>query len=262
MTRHFRSWTWTILLIGAAGCGDNIAAIQRDYYNVKHETLDNMMRVVDENSAKRFNEVDSKRLKEKETASKERLDKIKNNLFSQKDREAFDREYEALNTITLKGQKSSGNARLFQTLNRVRRIIVKVVSDEAVELKKQEQSFTIRSSKLCPNLTSLEGVGDFAGMGEGGNTAGGGMMMLGMGGPPGAPGAGQPAAQPAAAPVVEKIDARAYQNFQFVLVCTKTGNPAQPWNDDPSWRVGDNKVEPLVIPINGGINLLPLSSKQ
>src|SRR5262249_8890143 len=106
MMRRFRSWTWVVPLVCLAGCGDNIHAVQRDYFNVKHEILDNMMSVVDEESAKRFNLAYANRLKDKQAANKERFEKIRNNLFSQKDREAFDVELKILNNVTLKGQKT------------------------------------------------------------------------------------------------------------------------------------------------------------
>ena len=266
MIRRFRSWTWPILLVGIVGCQDNIALVQRDYYNVKHEILDNMVKVVDENSATRFNQAHKDRLKPKEDANKERFEKIKNNLYAKKDREDFAEEYKTLNSVTLKGQRTSGHTRLFQNLNRIRRVIVKMVDVEAEQAKKQGQSFRIESGKLCPNMTSLDGVSDFANMGDVGNAGGGGggMMMMpgmmpGMGGPPGAPGAGQAAA----APAEEKTDPRAYQSFQFVYEGTKTGDPANPWAVNRSWRAGSGAAPPLVVPINGkSIDLLPLSSTQ
>lgn len=249
-----RYWIWAILLVGLAGCGDNIAAVQRDYYNLKHEVLDNMMSVVDEESAKRFNFAYANRLKDKQNSNRERSDKIRNNQFTQKDRDALDVELRELNEVILKGQKDSATTRLFQNLNRVRRIIVRLAEEKAALAKQQNQSFTIKSRELWPNMTALDCVSEFAGIGEDGG--GGGMMMpmmpmmMGKGGPPGAP------AQ-AEAPAKEKIDPRAFQNPEFVLECRRIEGPGGPWQDTPSWRFGNNTVAPL---IERNVDLFPLRS--
>jgi hypothetical protein len=255
MTRRFRSWTWAALFVGLAGCGDNIAAVQRDYYNLKHEILDNMASVVDEESAKRFNLAYANRLKDKHTANRERSDKIRNNQFTQKDRDALDLELKMLNDVTLKGQRTSASVRLFQTLNRIRRSIVRLTEEKAMLAKQQNQSFTIKSREFWPSMTALDCVADFAGLGQEG--AGGMMMpmmpmMMGKG-PPGAPGA-QAQEQ---APPEEKIDPRAYQSPEFVLECRRIEGPGGPWQDTPSWRLGNNTVPPLIVM---NVDLLPLKS--
>lgn len=269
MRRPPRS-AWLCLLLTVPGCGDNIAAVLRDYYNVEHEILDNMSKIADDDSAKSFNEVCNKRLQPKEKAVNERREKIERNQFQEADRKALALEIELLETGPLKAQITSLDARFRILQNRQRRLLVKLSEDQAAQAKAQGQSFTIDASKNWPNLSAVELPEK---LGKGPN-AGGGMapMMPAMPMmPPGAPGGagppggapmqmGGPAVAEQKAPAGPAVDPK-YNSIRFVLTCERVGNG---WDETRAWKLGNTVVysnkggTKLLSP--DGIDLTPLTS--
>lgn len=270
MTRLIRSGCWLAVLIGVPGCADSMAAVLRDHYNVQHEVLDNMSQIADDESAKRFNDAYRNRLKVKEDAVKERFDKIKNNQFTEADRKILEAEILTLRGSKLKGQIESLDARFRIMQNWTRRMVVKLAEDKAEEARKRDQSFTIKSSELCPNLAALEMPVFFNGGDLGADSGGGGMLMMGnpmmgggmagIGGPPGMGGPpGGPGGQAAAAPAGPKLDAKANQNLQFFLECRRTEDPGNRWVETRTWKSGGATITRLEV---NGIDLVPLYSSQ
>jgi hypothetical protein len=252
-----RTWLLLALVIGVPGCGDTIQAVQRDYYNVEHEVIDNMIQVADENSAKRFNDLYKGHLSKKEDANKERFDKIKNNQFTVADQKLLDMELKALEDGALKVQISSLEYRFRQAQNRIRRLIVKVVEDKAEEMKRQGKSFTVEAKDVCPNLSRELAMPAKFSKSEGGG--GGGMppmmmqMMPGGAGPQGMPAAG-PAAN-AGGGAQAKSDPQANKNLNFVITCELI-NPGQ-WNENRRWKAGGTEIGKLEV---NGFDLAPLTS--
>jgi hypothetical protein len=256
-------------LMGIAGCGDNMSAVQRDYFNVQHEILDGMTQIVDDASAKQFNDAYKNRFQPKEELVKARKDKIENNLFSERDRDDNRKLVGKLLTEDLKGQADSLDFRFRVVQNRLRRLVVKLVEDKAEAEKSRNQSFEVKSTDVCPNLTNLERGEKFtAGGNAGGGLGGGAQMMMpmmqpgggaaGNGGPPmpnlnagaGAGGGGQAAAGPT-------VDPKANENYVFVLGYTFTGDAANPWQQSVrAWKTGNSNIS--IAPING-IDILPLN---
>jgi hypothetical protein len=253
-----RIWLWLALVIGVPGCGDTIQAVQRDYYNVEHEIIDNMIQIVDENSAKRFNEVYKGHLSKKEDSNKERFDKIKNNQFTTADQKLLEMELKNLDETTLKVQISSLEYRFRQAQNRIRKLIVRVVEEKAEEMKRQGKSFTVEAKDVCPNLSRELAMPVKFSKNEGGG--GGGMppMMMPMQMPAGAGPQGMPAAGPAGnaggAPPAA-IDPQANKNLNFVITCELI-NPGQ-WNVTRRWKSGGTDIVRLEI---NGFDLAPLTS--
>lgn len=268
MRRSLRStWrsTWPAVLLLVAGCGDNIQAVYRDYCNVQHEVLDDMMQVVDDDSAKRFNTAYETRLQPKEEDVEKRKDKIMNNLFTEADKKLTALAIEELETNSLKDQLESLDTRYRLTQRRIRRLIVKMVEDKAEEAKRANQSFTIKSGELCPNLTGLKKGAKFGksegGMGGGMAPMGGGQMPGGGGMPPmpDMPDAGGGGGGKAAAKAAAKVDPNANANLEFVMECRRTEDPANPWSVTRYWRAGGARIQELTV---NGINVVPLYSVQ
>lgn len=271
MARLLRTIAYLIPVLGIAGCGDNIAAVMRDTYNVQHEILDGMTQIVDDASAKEFNEAYKNRFQGKEEVVKARKEKIENNLFSEKDRADHKAAIAKAIGEDLKGQVDSLDYRFRIMQNRLRRLIVKLVEDKAEAAKSQNQSFKVSSTDVCPNLTNLERGENFAKGGGGGGGLGGAPNMMPMmqpGGGAGPGGAGMPAmpamnpaggdgAKPAAAGPV--VDPKANDNFVFVIECRHTGEPGNPWLETRAWKAGNTTVGPIEV---NGINILPLYSAQ
>src|SRR5262245_53271270 len=211
-----RVWLWLALVIGVPGCGDTIHAVKRDYYNVEHEVIDNMIQIVDENSAKRFNELYKGHLSKKEDANKERFDKIKNNQFTSADQKLLEEEIKRLEEGTFKLQITTLEFRFRQAQNRIRKLIVRVVEEKAEEMKRQGRSFTVEAKDVCPNLSRELAMPVRYGKDEGGG--GGGMMpMMMQMMPAGAGPQGMPEAGPAANAAQAKSDPQANRNLNFVL---------------------------------------------
>ncbi|MCI0682282.1 MAG: hypothetical protein L0Y71_09275 [Gemmataceae bacterium] len=254
MRRTLRGF-WPAFLFLAAGCGDSIQAVTRDYCNVQHEALDDMMQIVDEESAKRFNEDYENRIMPQEDAVDARHAKIMNNLFTEADKKITALAIVELETVTLKGQFESLDTRCALTLNRLRRLAVKMVEDKAEEAKRANQSFTVRSNDLCPELTTKLRRGKHFAKGESGG--GGGMAPM-MPGPGGAqmPGIG-PMPGPALGwpPQPRRGNSMLSRNLEFVMECRRTEDPQNPWHVTRSWR----GVQELTL---NGINLAPLFSTQ
>src|SRR5207247_492574 len=140
-----RSWWWLALFFGVPGCGDTIQAVKRDYYNIEHEVIDNMIQIVDEESAKRYNTAYKNRLKVKEEANKARFDKIQNNQFSEADRKILAETLNDLDTNVLKLQNSSLEFRFRQAPHHIRRLIVKLTEDKTEEIKLQGRTFNVEA---------------------------------------------------------------------------------------------------------------------
>lgn len=258
-----RTWLWlALVMIGVPGCGDTMHAVQRDYYNVEHEVIDNMIQVVDENSAKRFNDLYKGHLSKKEDANKERFDKIKNNQFTTADQKLLDEEIRRLTDGVFNAQNHSLEYRFRQAQNRIRKLIVKAVEDKAVEMKSQGKSFTVEAKDVCPNLSKdLAMPVKFSKNESGGG--GGGMMPMMMqmmpqgAGPQGMPAAGGPAANAGGGGGAQpKSDPNANKNLNFVMTCELI-NPGQ-WNVTRRWKAGGTDV-PSPFPV-GEFDLAPLTS--
>jgi hypothetical protein len=251
-----RTWCWLALLFGVPGCGDTIQAVRRDYYNIEHEVIDNMIQIVDEESAKRYNTAFKNRLKVKEEANKARFDKIQNNQFSEADRKILADTLIDLDANVLKLQNTSLEFRFRQAQHHIRKLIVKLAEDKAEEMKRQGRTFTVEAKEICPNLSiSLEVPERFV-KNEGG---GGGMMPMMMNmmpagaGPQGMPGGGGPAAGGGQA----AGSAQANRNLNFVMTCDliQPGQWAQPRK---RWMAGAAEIP---SPFNvEGFDLAPLSS--
>jgi hypothetical protein len=254
--------TWPAVLLLVAGCGDNIQAVYRVYCNVQHEVLDDMMQVVDDESAKRFNTAYENRIMAKEEAVDQRKEKIMNNLFSEADKKLTALVIEEMEAVSLKGQFDSMEARYRLTQNRIRRLIVKMVEDKAEEAKRADQSFTIKSGELCPNLTNMKKGAKF-GKSDGGmgGLMGGGIAPPMMPGGGQMPGAGPMPAMPGAGGGVAKkaVDPQANASLEFVMECRRTDDPANRWQVSRYWRAGSARIQELTI---NGVNLVPLYSVQ
>ena len=255
-----RIWFWLALVIGVPGCGDNIQAVQRDYYNVEHEIIDNMIQIVDENSAKRFNDVYKGHLSKKEDSNKERFDKIKNNQFTAADQKLLEMELKSLEEGMFKVQISSLEYRFRQAQNRIRKLIVKVVEEKAEEMKRQGKSFTVEAKDVCPNLSRELAMPAKFGKNEGGGGGMPPMMMMQM--PGGAGPQGMPAAGPAGnagGAAQAKSDPQANRNLNFVLSYDLVGQGQ--WQPrERIWKAGGSDVpSPYLVP-GYDFDLAPLTS--
>lgn len=258
---------WPAFLLLAAGCGDSIEAVYRDYCNVQHEVLDDLTHVVDDESAKRFNTAFEARIMPKEEAVDAREEKILNNLFSAADKQITALSIIEMESKSLKGQLDALETRYAMTLNRLRRLIVKIAEDKADELKRGNQSFTIKTNELCPNLSKLRKGKHFTrGAAPGGGLGGGMAPMAGMpgagpmpGGGPGGiamPGAEKGKEQPLEPKKMAFPDSNLNRDFEFILECRRTDDPQQPWAETRLWRGA-----PPELTVKG-INLLPKYSVQ
>lgn len=259
----FRLWPTALLLL--TGCGDSMPAVMRDYYNVQHEILDNMVMVVDEASAKKFNENYTNRLQKKEEVIKTRKEKVTlTNSFTAADRDAMAKLLIELDTVTLKSEAGTLDKRFRILQNRHRRLIVKLVEDKANdEMRTKTDTFTVKSKEVCPELSDLAMPEKFSATNEsvGGGLGGGG--MAGMAGPGGAanPGGAAGAAGAGAAgaggeqkkKTARAVDPRANSKLGFSITCVRVGNE---WQQTRRWGSGSKGIEvPLV---EEGVDLIPL----
>jgi hypothetical protein len=280
MSRRPSCIAWLILLITVPGCGDNIGAILRDYYNIEHEILDNMSMITDDESAKKFNEIFDKRLKDREASITDRKEGLDRRNPGEADKKAITLEADMLENGLLKAQIASLDSRFRILQNRQRRLLVKLTEDQAELAKAKGESFTIDAGKNWPNL-SATAVPDKLGKSPNAGGMGGGMMpaMMPMqppGGPGGGgpPGAGGPAAAPPgmpavgpqgagqqqAAPAGPAVDPK-YNQIRFILTCERIGNA---WVETRAWKLGNSVVysnkEGAKLLSPDGVDLTPLTS--
>ena len=259
MARHLRSWGWLVVVCGVAGCGDNMTLVVRDYYNIQHEVIDNMVYIVDEPTAKKFNKDYEVRLKVKEEAIEARREKIINNLFVEADKVATRELIKQLDEVDLKKEIDNLDNRFRVMQNRLRRVMVKMVEDKAALGKAGDQSFTVSSLDVCPSLTNLERGAKFVkGINVSGLLGGAAPMMV-----PGAAGPGgvAPANQQAPPAAAAKMHPRVNDNFTFVIECRRTGDAANPWEETRAWKAGSTVVNRDEINKDLIIDIFPLYSK-
>jgi hypothetical protein len=269
--------SWGCIALFLAGCGDNAAAIMRDFYNVQNEIIDHMVYVADEESAKKFNALCELRISPKEGALQERKEKMNKQLVTTEDQARFAAEILAMEAGNLKAEVEGIDGRYRQQVHRIRRIIVKLAEQKMEEEKRKDQSFVVSSSKEWPSLANLYtpakfgadagGMGGGAPMGAmpGGAMPGGAMpggAMPGGAMPGGAmPGGAMPGMPGGPGGAGAAVSNLANKNLNFSITGDRIVQPdgTKEWKITRRWKSGGTEVTKLEI---NGVNLVPMFGDQ
>jgi hypothetical protein len=235
-----------LLTLTLAGCADNVQAVIRDSYNVANEVTDHMAFVCDEDSALRFNELYTKRIKLKEDEIKERMERLKRQLVTNLDAKIFAARMLDLQTRELKDEIDAIAARYYKEIARTRRIIVKLTEDKVEENKPLDKTFTVDAAQVWPNLSALQKsvkLGEeIEGQGQGQAAMPDPMNMNPMGQAP--------------PPDKNKL---AFADISFSMHCERIVDAVgqKDWRISRRWKAGNTTVDKLEI---NGLNLVPLTS--